>query len=80
MKAQELIEKLKTFPPNERAKFYCPVNKTYYYAYFIDFPKYTIELKLNSKAGFKYCDLIYLLQNMQDQVKFSHNNQVFITL
>jgi hypothetical protein len=86
MTYKELIEKLKTYPATDKARFYCPVNKTYYYyVYFIDFPKYTIELTLDNTCSYDYGWIIYLLgllnENwMQNEVKFSHNNQVFITL
>jgi hypothetical protein len=33
MTIEELIKKLETFPPEDRLRFYCPKNKTYYYVY-----------------------------------------------
>jgi hypothetical protein len=30
----EFLEKLRTFPPNEKARFYCPTNKIYHYYLF----------------------------------------------
>lgn len=31
MNLQQLIEKLKTYPPKDHARFYCDQNKSYYY-------------------------------------------------
>ena len=47
----ELIEKLGTFPPNNIAGFYCPVDNTWYYVYSIDIATGRIALTQSRAAG-----------------------------
>lgn len=86
----EFLEKLRTFPPNEKARFYCPVNKTYYYICYLNFKTSTIELTLDAKSGYKgyefdYASLIILLFHVlkkygNKDIKFSYKDQTFIIL
>jgi hypothetical protein len=55
MKHQEFIQKLKTFPPNKPALFYCPINKTYYYVCFI---KHLVQ---QQKYFYQYMKLNFIL-------------------
>jgi hypothetical protein len=62
MTRTELIEKLGTFPPNDIAGFYCPVDKTYYYVYSIDIAIGRIALTQSRAAGIDYGKCISLLK------------------
>lgn len=90
MTYEQLIEKLKTFPLDEKVRFYCPVNKTYYYICYLNFKTSTIELTLDAKSGYKgyvfdYAGLIILLFHVlkkygNKDIKFSYKDQTFIIL
>jgi hypothetical protein len=84
MTKNEFIEKLKTFLPNERAKFYCPVDKTYYYIHVIYvIPSPSIVLTKNRYAGYTYSTAIFRINSLEyfhEDIIFIYNDQTFIAL
>jgi hypothetical protein len=83
MTNKEFIQLLSTFPPNDIAKLYCPVDKTYYYVYYIGTQTNKITLmKFNQWVGYRYLTCIKLLKGLPplDEISFNYAKQTFVPL
>ncbi len=84
MTHKELIEKLKTFPVTDKVRFYCPVDKTYYYIHVIYvIPSPSIVLTKNRYAGYTYSTAIFRINSLEyfhEDIIFIYNDQTFIAL
>jgi hypothetical protein len=83
MTCQEFIERLKTFPPTNTARAYCPVDKTYYYFIVYLIPLPSIELTKIRNHG-TYSGLIYFIESNQEHFQrdiiFTYHGQKFTIL
>jgi hypothetical protein len=67
MTTLQLIEKLKTFPTSEQAKFYCPVNKTYYYPYMVSNNNCSVRIWIRDEMSrLTYGRLIAILSKFEN--------------
>ncbi len=82
MTYKELIEKLKTFPATDKVRFYCPVDKTYYYVYSINAETGCIRLQQFDVTSFRYGICIHLLANSRQlgEIHFMYVEQKYTTL
>jgi hypothetical protein len=86
MTIEELIKKLETFPPEDRLRFYCPKNKTYYYVYGLTEVDKIIFILLLPTQGIPYCTAIKRLKciltnvDQDPNIIFIYENQFFAPL
>ena len=82
MTHNELIEKLGAFPPNDIARFYCPIDNTWYYLYSINVATGRIALTQSRAAGIDYGTCISLLNRIwrHVEISFKYGGYNFITL
>lgn len=82
MTNKEFIRLLSTFPPNDSAKFYCPVDKTYYYVYCIGTQTNKITLMKSTWGAYQYLTCIKLLKALPplEEISFKYTDQTFVPL